>query len=63
MAHRAAGGTGPMCVCEHTRFAHTHNRPGTDCSFCGCEVFARRRWWRRKRTQLRNHPWLNGQTR
>lgn len=30
-----------VCRCGHSRDAHEHYRPGTDCSACGC---ARLRW-------------------
>lgn len=45
----AARATGPLCTCGHARQAHEHYRPGSDCAFCDCPRFSRRRraWFRR----------------
>lgn len=30
-----------VCACGHTREAHEHYRPGSDCGLCDCERLRR----------------------
>jgi hypothetical protein len=43
----------PLCRCGHERHPHTHLRPGTNCSRCGCPEWRAAGWRSRATTTAR----------